>query len=183
MYFYKEHHRVAVYSEQMLKIICTFFIALVLSSSAWGEGSVPVRWEILHTAVADAALEEIDSLPKSAWAPVNEKIISQGYASGALWLKTAFQAPEAGTYVLELANPFLDHVKLTLIRSNKLREVQTGGLLKPYEGNWTQRYHHEVFEFNLAAGEQVQLYLQGNSYRALIVWPRLYTKSQFFENG
>lgn len=106
-------------------------------------------------------------------------MVSYGFSRGNVWLATTFQATEQSKYVLELANPLLDAANLYLIRQDgKIVHLPGGFMLDP-KPSAASEYHNQLFSFQLEAGEKVTLYLQTASTRALILWPRLLSDTDF----
>lgn len=164
-----------------------FFLCLLLGLFACipvqaGERD-PVIWQTLFDSSHTYNLEKIRTFPPLRWERESSAMIAKGFSSDNLWLTASLQATGAGDYVLEFANPMLDKMVLYIERANKRVEVQQGGFVQTHSGDWWGRYHNEVFNIELAAGEKVNVFVQAEATRALILWPRFTTAADFFQQG
>lgn len=163
-----------------------FFLLLLLclacTSTPASESVAPV-WQSLLEPSGKSDLAAVRALPPTRWKTESGSMIAYGFSSGQVWVKTRFYAEKADKYVLELANPQLDHATLYLLRQDGKLEIFPGGFAREHEPSELDDYHHQIYEFHLNAGEAVTLFLQASATRSLILWPRLTTDTRFAHQG
>jgi signal transduction histidine kinase len=159
----------------MLRILLLFLLAF----PAWSASPLSLHWQSHLDAAGALTLAQARVLPGAAWAGNDNSLISRGFSKGALWLRAEVKAARDGEHVLELTNPLLDQADLYIVRGERIT-LLPGGFSKTSSSN----YHRQLFRIDaLRADEPTQFYLRVAADRALIVWPQLYSASDFCEES
>ncbi|PLK49819.1 sensor histidine kinase [Uliginosibacterium sp. TH139] len=161
--------------------LCALLGSLSLPALA-GPTDTPV-WSV-HTNTRPMSFEHVESLPATDWEALPPGgMTNRGFHGNSLWLQTRLSPERFGKQVLELANPLHDRITLYILRDNAPPEVRHGGFRQAHTPQTFSRYHNQLFDFDLEAGQGSTLFLNIETSRPLFAWPRLYSGSDFFGNS
>lgn len=157
-------------------VLLLFFCLQMAAAHADGD----VTWSCTETSNT-VSLEQIEQRPERLWQALSPPgIVNLGFTRKTLWLRTRYSAGQVGTQILELINPQHDFVTLYILRDDVPPEIRYGGFRRPPEREIPDRFHNQLFDFDLDAGQSATLYLRVETSRPILVWPRLYSAQSFF---
>ncbi|MEN3112257.1 sensor histidine kinase [Uliginosibacterium paludis] len=140
-------------------------------------------WRFAETPPSQS-FEQIERAPAELWQTLPETgIANLGFTRNTLWLRTDYTPAEAGKQILELLNPQHDRVVLYILRDDAPPEIRYGGFKQPPARKALSSYHNQIFEFDLEPGQSATLFLNVDTVRPVLVWPRLYSVSEFFRTS
>ncbi|MCF2858795.1 sensor domain-containing diguanylate cyclase [Pseudoalteromonas sp. SMS1] len=172
-----------------MKIFLVFLLCCgwVASGSELIKTSQPKKYENLSSQsqyIQDNNFGIVDvlSLPESAWTANNDDNLNLGYTSQSYWVKVNFVLPTSPhPYVLEIAYPVLDSLKLYLISADKVINYSKLGDKQTFSDRPIQHHNYLVPIESDVSGE-LELYIKVNSSSAIQLPVRLWSQQAFYES-
>lgn len=163
----------------MLRHLLTLALLLCCITPALSEAA----WRYAETP-ATRTFEQIEHSPADIWQALPDSgIVNLGFTRNALWMRADYTPTEGGKQVLELLNPQHDRVVLYILREDAPPEIRYGGFKQPPNRKALSSYHNQTFEFDLEPGRSATLFLNVDTSRPILIWPRLYSVSEFFRTS
>jgi len=133
--------------------------------------------QVWEDASRKARIDEVRSLPESAWRPVARRDASFGYSGHAYWLRLELHNPESQPvdWILLVANPLLDQLDAYGLDADR---VFRAGDQRPFDARWLD-HRQLALPLTLAAGEHRQLLLRMQTDGSANLSASLMTRASF----
>lgn len=152
-------HVIAALRVLLLLLLPSLSQAGVLSLTTTEQVVLPGPFmQVWHDPQKQAAIDDVRSLPDSAWQPVARRDASFGYSGNAYWLRLQLHNPESRNmdWVLLIANPLLDYLDAYGLDGER---VYSSGDQRPFAARWIE-HRQLLLPLHLAAGESRELILR-----------------------
>ena len=129
----------------MRQFTCILLILLSLASLASTPvQAAPVAFDWLEAPADELALEDVRTLPPSAWQTSGAReVFNRGFSDGSFWLKVDIP-PEPANRVMEIGYPLLDEVSVYWVLDGELIQTHHTGDTLPFS---SRPIHPRTFVF------------------------------------
>ncbi|MDM8350108.1 sensor domain-containing diguanylate cyclase [Pseudomonas sp. sp1636] len=162
----------------LLLLLPSLSQASVLSLPATGQAVLPGPFmQVWQDPQQRATLDDVRSLPDSAWQPVGRRDASFGYTGSAYWLRLQLHNPAARPmdWLLLIGNPLLDYLDAYGLEGER---VYRSGDQRPFAARWLE-HRQLLLPLSLAAGESRELILRMQTEGSANLSASLMTREAF----
>jgi diguanylate cyclase (GGDEF)-like protein len=137
----------------------------------------------LEDARQGLTLADVRAIPDSNWQQNTATTFNAGFSESSFWFRFDIEHSDvtANEWLLEIANPLLDHVNVYFIRDERILPPLSTGDSQPFHTRPIQHRHFLVKLPRLGESEKLSVFIQTNTSGAMQLPLRLWQTDAFIE--
>lgn len=158
--------------------------AAALGLSGVDQINLAPKLRYLEDARQGLTLADVRAIPDSNWQQNGSATFNAGFSESSFWFRFDIERSKAteNEWLLEIANPLLDHVNVYFIRNDRILAPISTGDSQPFESRPIQHRHFLIKLPPLSDDETLSVFIQTNTSGAMQLPLRLWHTDAFIEN-